>query len=218
MSLLGWAKSEIERVTIDNPEDACRLYSNACYASALKAYESLLNDDHSGMSWGITKNILIRLMNNLPLSEIEDVDDVWKKVFEDDSITEYQCKRKSSLFKAVYSSGEIKYSDVDRFVCYDVNDPKCGSHFGFADRIAEEHEDIGVVTMPYWPTEPIKIFKEDFLFDSRNGDFDTVGIIYALKPDGTRIEINRYFKEGLNGFTEISKDEYMLRKENKCRR
>lgn len=213
MSLLGWAKSEIERVTVGEPEDDCRLYSNLCYASALKAYESLLNDDHSGMSWGITKNILIRLMNNLPLSKIEDVDDVWEKVFEDDFKTEYQCKRKSSLFKTVYSSGEIKYSDVNRFVCYDVNDPKCGSHFGLADRIAEEHEDIGVVTMPYWPTEPIKIFKDDFLFDTRNGDFDTVGIIYALKPDGTRIEINRYFKEALNGFTEISKDEYMLRKE-----
>ena len=216
MNLLDWANSEVERVTINNPEDDCKLYSNACYASALKAYKSLLEDDHSGMSWGITRNILIRLMNHLPLSKIEDVDDVWVKIGEVyNQQIEYQCKRKSSLFKTIYSNGEIKYSDVDRFVCYDVNNPKWSSHFGLADRVAEECNEIGCIIMPYYPTEPIKVFKEDFLYNEKNGDFDTVGIIYALKPDGTRVDINRYFKESLNGWDEISKNEYESRKANK---
>lgn len=215
MNLLEWANSEVERVTINNPEDDCRLYSNSCYASALKAFKCLLEDDHSGMSWEVTKNILIRLMNHLPLSQIEDVDDVWVKVGEVcNQKIEYQCKRKSSLFKTIYSNGEIKYSDVDRFVCYDVNNPRWSSHFGLADSVAEECDEIGCITMPYYPTAPIKVFKEDFLYDEENGNFDTVRIIYALKPDGTRVNINRCFKSSLDGWVEIARWEYELRKVN----
>lgn len=37
--------------------------------------------------------------------------------------------------------------------------------------------------MPYMPGEPIKVYCEDFLTDKKNGDFDTVGVFYALKTE-----------------------------------
>lgn len=49
----------------------------------------------------------------------------------------------------------------------------------------------------------------------KNGDFDTVGIFYALKMkngEQHKIKINRFFRasesDGESGWTEISKEEY----------
>lgn len=43
----------------------------------MRAFESLLGDGHSGMSIGITKNILNRLIDGKPLTPIEDTEEVW---------------------------------------------------------------------------------------------------------------------------------------------
>ena len=81
--------------------------------------------------------------------------------------------------------------------------------------------------MPYMPGKPIKVYCEDFLTDKKNGDFDTVGVFYALKEeDGEqkKIEINRFFREPFEneeeskdfpGYVEISKKEYDERKARK---
>ena len=80
------------------------------------------------------------------------------------------------------------------------------------------------ITMPYIPGDPIKVFCENFLTDKNNGDFDTVGVFYALKEENRepiRIEINRFFREPFKnekeseefpGYVEISKEEYDKRK------
>lgn len=73
------------------------------------------------------------------------------------------------------------------------------------------------IYMPYVPCDkPYKVYTEDFLTDSKNGDFDTVGILYVITPQGDRIEINRYFKDGesddIPGYAEIAKEEYLERK------
>lgn len=61
MSMLEWAKREVEiackRENPDKKEGEFD-YGCACYESALKAFESLCEDGHSGMSIGFTKNIL----------------------------------------------------------------------------------------------------------------------------------------------------------------
>ena len=67
--------------------------------------------------------------------------------------------------------------------------------------------------MPYCPTlEPYKVIVNDFLFDEKNGDYDTRGILYVITPDKEKIEINRYFKEENGGWVEISQKEYELRR------
>ena len=70
------------------------------------------------------------------------------------------------------------------------------------------------------PGKPIKVYCEDFLTDEKNGDFDTVGVFYALKTENgeqKKIEINRFFKESKcceTGWIEITRREYSERKNN----
>lgn len=94
-------------------------YGCACFESALKAYRSLLEDGHSGFSIGMTKYILVRMIEGKPLTPIVDTEDVWSDARDRSGhrgeVVNYQCKRMSSLFKYVYADGTVKYRDVDRF-------------------------------------------------------------------------------------------------------
>lgn len=191
-------------------------YGCACYESALKAFKSLLEDGHSGMSIGFTKAILNRLIDGKPLRPIEDTDDAWYDVSErfgeGEKGTEFQCKRMSSLFKKVMVDGTVRYSDVNRYYGVDINNPTVSYHNGLINKIGEA---MFPITMPYMPADkPFEIYAEDFLVDSKNGDYDTRGILYAITPSGDKVEINRYFKEVENGFEEIDFSEYMARKES----
>lgn len=116
----------------------------------------------------------------------------------------------SSLFKYVYKDGTIEYNDVDRVLCIDINHKDISYHSGFVTRLINE---MFPITMPYCPdTKPYEVYIEDFLYDRKNGDFDTIGVFYLIKHDGERIDINRFFKEDLSGFEEITKDEYFNRR------
>ena len=189
-------------------------YGCACFESALKAYRSLLEDGHSGFSIGMTKYILVRMIERKPLTPIVDTEDVWSDARDRSGhrgeVVNYQCKRMSSLFKYVYADGTVKYRDVDRFCGINLDNPNVSYHSGLIDRVMEEKFTI---TMPYFPeSKPFKVYCEDFLVDSKNGDYDTVGILYAIVPEGYKVEINRFFKEENNEFVEITEVEYNMRK------
>lgn len=216
MSMIEWAEREV-KIACErekrNAKDSEWDYGVACYGSALKAYKSLLEDEHSGMSFDITKSILNRLMDGRPLTPIEDTDDIWNACSfgENDKKTVYQCKRMSSLFKDVYPDGTVTYHDVGRTRCYGKSNPNVLYRSSLVDRLIN---DMWPITMPYCPDGMIKVACEDFLVDRRNGDFDTVGIYYAVKPDGTRVDINRYFKcdDWLdNDWVEITQKDYAER-------
>jgi len=129
MSMKEWAKSEVKiacarevkAAKVDgHPEDAG--YGVACYRSAMKAFNSLMKDGHSGYSIGFTKNILMALIDGKPLTPIEDTDDIWNDVSCDkNGVTNYQCKRMSSLFKDVYPDGTVKYNDVNSVIKVDTS-------------------------------------------------------------------------------------------------
>lgn len=215
MGMLEWAKKEVEiaskRERGDKPESEWD-YGCACYDSALKAFESLCGDGHSGFSIAMTKQILNRLIEGKPLTPIEDTDDVWNGVIDrGDTYKEYQCNRMSALFKRVHDDGRVTYSDVDRVVCVDIHSGVTYSS-GFVKRIIDKKFPI---TMPYMPTAPYKVYCEDFLTDRKNGDFDTVGIHYMIEPDGSKIPLNLFFKEGLEDWEKISRNEFMERKSRK---
>lgn len=221
--MLEWAKNEIELACKkENPDmeydengDPIEFdYGVSCYHSALRAYESLLKDEHSGMSIHITKTILNRLIDGQPFTPIEDTEDIWEACISgtDDDYKTYQCKRMSSLSKEVYPDGTIKYSDVDCCYCVDINNPNLTYGNGFVRKIVE---DMYPITMPYWPSsKQIKVFTEDFLVDPENGDFDTFGVFYLIKDD-EKVEINKFYKSSENGWDEIDLDEYNERKEHK---
>lgn len=212
-----WAEREIEivckRERADSKvEDGDWAYACACYESALKAYKSLIEDGHSRFSIRLTKQILNRLIDGKPLTPIEDTDDIWSDISEylpEEGRRSYQCKRMSSLFKYVYADGTVEYKDIDRYYCIDINNTEVTYYSGLVQRIIDE---MFPITMPYFPGKPIKVYCENFLTDRKNGDFDTVGIFYAIKPDGEKIEINRFFKESEDGWDEIDEVEYNERK------
>lgn len=211
MSMMDWAKREVdiacakERGDKDNGEWD---YGCACYKSALKAFESLMEDGHTGFSISMTKQILNRLIEGKPLTPIEDNDDVWIDCTygRNDGTVYYQCKRMGSLFKDVYKDGTVKYSDTDRITCVDV-ESGCHYYNGFIASIINE---MYPIQMPYYPGQAIKVYCSELLTDRKNGDFDTIAILYAILPDrgGAKSNIKRFFKESCNSFEEISKDEY----------
>lgn len=212
MNMTNWAKKEVEiacKKERGNKEENEWDYGCACYESALKAFESLMCDGHSGFSIGVTKQILIRLIEGKPLTPIEDTDDIWDEVegFEE-NCKHYQCKRMSSLFKTVHSNGKIDYFDSDRIICFDINNPKVSYYSGFVVHMINEKFPI---TMPYVPKNPIKVYCKEWLTDRKNGDFDTIAVLYVTLPGGEKVNIKRYFKGAENGYEEIDKDEYTSR-------
>lgn len=211
MSMKDWAKREVElacKKENPNRKEGEFDYGCACYESALKAYEALCEDGHSGCSFGITKGILMRLCDGLPLIPIEDTDDIWNEVTYNDDYKWYQCKRMSSLFKKVYSDGTIKYSDNDRCCGVSIDS---GWQYG-ADLVARIIDEMYPIEMPYMPSgKKYKVFTTDILTDSKNGDFDTVAIWYIKTPNGDRVDVNRYFKELECKWKEIDEKEYIDR-------
>lgn len=156
MSMKEWAKREIElacKKERGNGDADEWDYGCACHESAYKAFLSLLDDDHSGMSIGFTRAILNRLIDGKPLTPIDDTPDIWKECVRPymDEYKTYQCSRMSSLFKDVYPNGDVKYHDVDRMYCVDKDHTDSGGwRNGFIAKLIDEHYPI---TMPYMPHE-----------------------------------------------------------------
>lgn len=102
MSMKEWAKREVEfackRENPNRKEEEFD-YGCACYESALKAFNCLMEDGHSGMSIGITKSILNRLIEGKCLTPIEDTEDIWNYIHDSkDGGKCYQCKRMGKKF------------------------------------------------------------------------------------------------------------------------
>lgn len=216
MTMSEWAKREVEiACKKENPnwDGKSFDYGCACYQSALKAYQSLCEDGHSGMSFNLTKNILIRLMEDNPLTPITDDDffiendmplESEEYLKERELKSDLQCPRKSSLFRRETLDGKVSYTDVDRVVFVDENGGYWGN--GLVTKIIDE---MFPITMPYTPSnQKYKVYGEDFLLDKKNGDYDHKAFLYVITPDGEKIELDEYYKEVNREMVKISKEEY----------
>lgn len=211
MSRISWAEREVELACKkENPDrkEGEFDYGCACYESALKAFKSLMEDSHSGASILFTKEILIRLIEHKPLTEIEDVESGWDFLTRiPNKLDEYRSNRMGSLFKEVYPDGTVKYHDVNRVHCIDQND--CSYYNGFVSRIVH---DLYPIKMPYFPESPYVAFIEEYSYDPDNGDFDTLRLVKVQLPDGTVRELDKHYKQEGYTFVEIDVDEYVSRK------
>jgi hypothetical protein len=175
-----WAKGEVE-LFCKGQDD----YWKLCAKSALKAFLSLSDDNHSGFSWGVTTSLLIRLMDGLPLRPIEDSDFLDQEGMiqqSEEYLREFglksdlQCKRMSSLFRQETLDGKVTYHCTDRVLCYDEEDEKripftCGEGARLIDRMFP-------ITMPYWPTG------EKYVVMFRGGK-----PIWVRTPEGEKIDL-----------------------------
>lgn len=187
-------------------------YGCSCYKSALKAYRSLCDDGHSGMSFSFTRNILKRLLDGIPLTPItEDDFDVKDDKYSDEWLqsqglkSDTQCRRMSSFFRLEKYDGTVTYLDIDRYYMVNIEDPSDTFHSS-----ARWLDEMFPITLPYMPKQgKYEIYVQTFLVDERNGDFDTRGTIYMITPDGEKIQINRYETTGADGkWHRITREEY----------
>ena len=212
MSMVDWAKKEVEiacKRENQDRKDGEFDYGCGCYESALKAYLSMMEDGHSGMSFGFTRNILIRLLYEKPLTPIEDIPESWNLVTEDEDGTKmYQCRRMGSLFKDVHPDGTVKYHE-NNYYCKDINTGLTYSGGGarkILDRYAKP------IVFPYFPQEKQYVINTaEYLTDRKNGDFDTKAYFSIQTPDGKTIQVNEYYGEVDGEWKQITKEEYDVR-------
>lgn len=98
MSMYDWARQEVQLAKAElkgNKNDEAQ-YMIACYDSALRAYEKLMKDGHSGMSFAITRGILEKLMNEIPLMPLEDTEIMWNHAYDHEN--DHSPARNSSSF------------------------------------------------------------------------------------------------------------------------
>lgn len=208
MDMNNWAKKEVEILIENNGDEGWSDYINNCAESAVKAFESLLEDGHSGLSITVTKDILNRLIDGKVLTPIEDTPGVWNEPNDyGKGYKSYQCKRMSSLFKRVYDDGTIKYTDIDRYMGIPIENPKSSYTSG---RIRDIVDELFPLTMPYYPkNEKYKIYTDDFLYNKDNGDFDYEAFYYMITPSGEKIDLNRFYYYPEDGtIMEITKEQY----------
>ena len=220
MSIQEWAKREIE-IACEREKEGCEdgscSYGIGCYNSALKAFESLCDDGHSGMSISITKNILNRLIDGQPLTPITDDEDEWEDVttrfgYDTDGSGRqlFQAKRQTSLFKNI-KDGQVRYNDIRRYYAYRIGEPDITFTNGFVEKVLDQTFPI---TLPYYPSNNrYAVATSDYLTDEENGDWDTLAIWFIKDLDGNKVEVNRYFTEKGGELVEIDAFEF-----EECRR
>lgn len=209
--IYGWAKREVDIVKRANHEEGSE-YLHMCLDAALEAYATLIRQGHSGNSIVFTASILNRLISGKPLTGVEDDPDEWNLITEKYGVNQYQSRRMSSLFKYEDTvSGEVWFKDVNRFVCVDRDNPTVTYHSSLVDKLMHS---LMPISMPYCPGKSISVYCTDFQYkDNDKSDFDTVGVHYAVLEDGSKLEVNRFFKETDNNFAEICQEEYLDRLE-----
>lgn len=191
-------------------------YSHMVYDAALDVFKVICDQGHSGMSIRYLMGVLNRMVDEKPLSPIEDIPEVWDEMsFAEDGSKHYQCNRCSALFKGIYKDGTIKYSYNYSVITVDAVTGGVYST-GLARSIYEE---MNPITMPFMPKNGYNyIYAANFLFDKANGEFDTMAILNLEKANGEWIEINRFFRtpnageeETYPGWVEISIREFVRR-------
>ena len=145
-TMSSWAAKEVE-LAIQSEKEASKgtdewMMGADCYESALRAFNVLARDGHSGFSIQVTKSILNRLIDGRCLTPIEDVPDIWSDISEifskDSKSKHYQCKRLSSLFKEVAEDGTVTLSDTNRVCGVNVNSPDVTFTNGFMTRLIDK--------------------------------------------------------------------------------
>lgn len=214
-----WAEREIAAACkIENPnwDGKSFDYGCSCYQSALKAYKSLMDDEHSGFSFGITKNILKKLLDNIPLLPITDKDffnnegESIKSLESNKSLKEsglksyIQCPRRSSLFRKEDLKGKVKYIDIERYYCINAEKPS----YTFSSNITNFIDELYPIAMPYMPSSTaFKVYVKEWLTDKTHEDVDVVEIIGYKDQQGQWHDYNKLIYDNGDGLCVITDED-----------
>lgn len=216
MSMTEWAEREIAAACKrENPnwDGKSFDYGCSCYQSALKAYKSLMEDGHSGFSFSMTRNILKKLLDNIPLSPITDKDFFIEKhesLESSESLkkrgfkSHIQCPRRSGLFREEDFEGNIKYKDIERYYCIDAERPSNT----FSSSTANFIDELYPITMPYIPSsERFKVYVREWLTDKACDGFNVVEVIGYRDQQGQWHDYSKFIYDDGNGVHEITDED-----------
>lgn len=182
--LLARMHREVQLALARNKHDD--IYGGLCYESALGAYAAALQDNHSGYSWSITRNIIDRMMGDLTLVPIHDEDFVCE--LGDGTVT---TPRQTGIFKCLSHDGEISYTDLNRVVGVDLDSGGCFSS-SLCRNVVDE---LFPIQMPYYTSAtPYKVFVRSFCdkgFPNDDHDFNREWVSHIITPHGERHEVDR---------------------------
>lgn len=211
--LTSWARREVELVC-NKESGPFSDYYKACCESALKAYESLIQDNHSGMSWSITRSILMQLMEDKPLSPVTEEDFSVIPTIQDDPawlasqglVDIIPCSRMRGLYKYIYKDGTILYKDINRVSVRDISTDTYWTS-GFMSNLVSE---MYPITMPYIGEKYIANVEENRSISCKD-DYDGIAFKTLTHPDGSIETIDRFFIEDAEGnWNEVGETTYKL--------
>ena len=207
MNRVEWAKHEVDLICRNSDS-----YVRNCHYSALKAYEVLMEDGHCGNTFDITKDILWRLMNDLPLTPIEDTEEVWKPGTTSlRGVYIQQCKRMPSLFKDTFPDGTVQYSDVDRYIGIYMDIPRKYHHGRGCSRVLDQWFPI---QMPYYPSShKYKIYTRSWdVTDGEGAELSTTYFSHIITPDGDKAYVCKFYGDtATDDWRELTREEWQWR-------
>lgn len=194
MTYYEWSKKELKEISFP-----CNKKTNKLILKILKVFSK---KGHSIVEKTILQNRINRLLDHKPLTAITEENADWAK----QENNTFQSRKYPTLFKIVHNDGTITYRDVDRTTCYDGKTYWEGSDCKIIDEMFP-------ITLPYYPpNQKFKLRCEEFLYDEKEGDYDTKGYLYVITPSDEVATINKYYKFIGEDRFEITKDEYEQRK------
>lgn len=212
MAHLEWAKEQCRLYTLKHHDPDEQRYIDNCCKSALNAFESLLEDGHSGLSINITLRILNNLVDGRPLVLLENNKEDWIYDRTLDNVRYYTHRYYKSLTKRHHiDTGVDEFHDRNRFLCRpSISHDGVSWYNRFCSDIGHQ---MFPISFPYEPdVKPYKILVDEYLADRKNGDYDTMAIQSIITPDGQNRIVEQYFKEEDYEFVPISKSEFEERK------
>lgn len=202
---------------IEENDDTFLDYVIEGYRSALRAYETMAADGHSGISWGLARQIFARLAEGKPLKNLNSYEDRPEEWGERSHWTVGDCAvlsniRYPALSYRVNASGKAIYHYTDRWVFEAPDYPNIPWHNGFLANYLDEKFPI---QFPYNPIT-IHVRVEEILTDPAHGDFDAMRVIDFADPEtGRKVSIDVCFEEVDGKWQEIGKKKwYVLRKKH----
>lgn len=217
MTMTEWAEREITAACKrENPnwDGKSFDYGCSCYQSALKAYKSLMGDNHSGYSFAFTKEILKNLLDSIPLTPIVDNDffsDNKCTITEPSKILEriglksrIQCPRRFSLYREEDLNGNVRYDDIDRYLCVDAVNPSNIYSSGIAKFINKLYP----ITMPYIPNNtPFKVYIKSWTSVIDNKAIDVNEILGYTNQQGEWCDYHKFIYYDENKSIETNDNE-----------
>ena len=170
------------------------------YKTLISKYPYIFTSDF-GYRNRVLQNIQ-ELTEGFPLTAIDNTNADWQeipngaltKMRKANVVEKYRSGRLSSLFKEAYKDGHVEYHDNYRVI---TENYITGTEyaFGLSNLIYDE---MYPIKMPYnhkseWGA---RVYIHDFVSDpeDKESNFDTIAILFAKKPDGKIVSINRYFR------------------------